>query len=103
MLLHLLFEQADGLGQGLFVHGAIIGLGGLVGTQGRLGGGIIINAINDVLDAFGHGAGLDSAIQTGQNMGMQTLDQCLADLVRRNVVASAEARIKAQNKDSFPV
>ncbi|MCE1184559.1 type IV pilus twitching motility protein PilT [Zoogloea sp.] len=44
-----------------------------------------------------------SAIQTGQNMGMQTLDQCLADLVRRNVVASAEARIKAQNKDSFPV
>src|SRR5574343_410987 len=43
-----------------------------------------------------------SAIQTGQNMGMQTLDQCLADLVRRNVVASAEARIKAANKDAFP-
>ncbi|MBL8444025.1 MAG: type IV pilus twitching motility protein PilT [Zoogloeaceae bacterium] len=42
-----------------------------------------------------------SAIQTGQGMGMQTLDQCLADLVRRNVVSSAEARIKAQNKDNF--
>ncbi|MBI4754184.1 MAG: type IV pilus twitching motility protein PilT [Betaproteobacteria bacterium] len=42
-----------------------------------------------------------SAIQTGQNVGMQTLDQCLADLVRRNLVTSAEARVKAQNKDSF--
>ena len=42
-----------------------------------------------------------SAIQTGQNIGMQTLDQCLADLVRRNLVSSAEARIRAQNKDNF--
>jgi twitching motility protein PilT len=43
-----------------------------------------------------------SAIQTGQNLGMQTLDQCLLDLVRRNVVSSAEARNYAQNKDNFP-
>jgi twitching motility protein PilT len=42
-----------------------------------------------------------SAIQTGQNMGMQTLDQCLSDLVRRNIVSNAEARLKAQNKESF--
>jgi twitching motility protein PilT len=42
-----------------------------------------------------------SSIQTGQNAGMQTLDQCLADLVRRNVVSAAEARHKAQNKESF--
>ena len=42
-----------------------------------------------------------SAIQTGQNFGMQTLDQCLADLVRRNVVSSAEAKVRAQNKDNF--
>jgi len=42
-----------------------------------------------------------SAIQTGQNLGMQTLDQCLTDLVRRNVVAPNEARTKAANKDSF--
>ena len=42
-----------------------------------------------------------SSIQTGQNIGMQTLDQCLVDLVRRNVVSAAEARVKAQNKDSF--
>ncbi|TVO59389.1 type IV pilus twitching motility protein PilT [Denitromonas halophila] len=42
-----------------------------------------------------------SAIQTGQNVGMQTLDQCLADLVRRNLVSTAEARVRAQNKDNF--
>jgi len=42
-----------------------------------------------------------SAIQTGQNMGMQTLDQNLTDLVRRNIVSSGEARSKAANKDSF--
>ncbi len=43
-----------------------------------------------------------SSIQTSQTLGMQTLDQCLADLVRRNVVSAAEARIRAQNKDSIP-
>jgi len=42
-----------------------------------------------------------SAIQTGQNFGMQTLDQNLVDLVRRNVVSTAEARLKAANKDAF--
>ena len=42
-----------------------------------------------------------SAIQTGQNFGMQTLDQNLTDLVKKNVVSSAEARSKAANKDSF--
>jgi len=43
-----------------------------------------------------------SAIQTGQQFGMQTLDQNLQDLVRRNVISSAEARGKAANKDNFP-
>jgi twitching motility protein PilT len=42
-----------------------------------------------------------SAIQTGGNIGMQTLDQCLQDLVKRNIVASGIARGAAQNKDSF--
>ena len=42
-----------------------------------------------------------SAIQTGQNYGMQTLDQCLAELVRHNTVAVSEARLYAQNRDSF--
>ncbi len=43
-----------------------------------------------------------SAIQTGQNFGMQTLDQNLLELVRRNVVSNAEARMRATNKDNFP-
>jgi twitching motility protein PilT len=43
-----------------------------------------------------------SAIQTGQNVGMQTLDQNLLELVRRNVVSNAEARSRATNKDNFP-
>jgi twitching motility protein PilT len=42
-----------------------------------------------------------SAIQTGQNIGMQTLDQNLQDLVKRNIVSPAEARQKAANKDNF--
>jgi twitching motility protein PilT len=42
-----------------------------------------------------------SSIQTGQQFGMQTLDQNLADLVKRNIVSSAEARTKAANKDNF--
>ena len=42
-----------------------------------------------------------SAIQTGAQMGMQTLDQNLQDLVKRNIVAMAEARSKAANKDNF--
>jgi twitching motility protein PilT len=44
-----------------------------------------------------------SSIQTGQAVGMQTLDQSLLDLVRRNVISAAVARSAAQNKDNFPV
>ena len=43
-----------------------------------------------------------SAIQTGNSVGMQTLDQNLADLVRRNVVAPSEARAKAKFPENFP-
>ena len=43
-----------------------------------------------------------SAIQTGQNIGMQTLDQCLVEMVRRNMVQVVEARHRAVNKDLFP-
>jgi len=42
-----------------------------------------------------------SAIQTGQNVGMQTLDQNLSELVRRNVVSQVEARTKAAIKENF--
>ena len=42
-----------------------------------------------------------SSIQTGQNAGMQTLDQCLQELVRRDLISIAEARQKAVNKEAF--
>lgn len=42
-----------------------------------------------------------SAIQTGQQFGMTTLDQSLADLVRRNVVSIADARVKAKIPENF--
>ena len=42
-----------------------------------------------------------SAIQTGAQYGMQTLDQNLQDLVKRNVISVPVARNAAQNKDAF--
>jgi twitching motility protein PilT len=43
-----------------------------------------------------------SSIQTGSNAGMQTLDQNLTDLVRRNVISAATARSAAKIPDNFP-
>ena len=43
-----------------------------------------------------------STIQTSQGSGMQTLDQNLMELVKRNVITNAEARTKAVSKESFP-
>ena len=40
-----------------------------------------------------------SAIQTGQSAGMQTLDQCLQELVAKSVVSREEARFRAANKE----
>lgn len=42
-----------------------------------------------------------SAIQTGAQNGMITLDQTLANLVQDGVISVKDARTKAQNKDSF--
>src|SRR5512136_1112190 len=42
-----------------------------------------------------------SSIQTGQQYGMQTLDQCLLSLVQRHVVSVAEARTRSSNQDNF--
>ncbi len=42
-----------------------------------------------------------SAIQTGHGVGMQTLDQCLQDLLAKGLVSREEARYKAQNKEAF--
>ncbi len=43
-----------------------------------------------------------STIQTSQGMGMQTLDQCLTDLVRRGLITPAEARARARSPENFP-
>jgi twitching motility protein PilT len=42
-----------------------------------------------------------SAIQTGRQVGMQTLDQNLQEMVARNQISVAEARGKAANKETF--
>ncbi|MBI2969240.1 MAG: type IV pilus twitching motility protein PilT [Gammaproteobacteria bacterium] len=42
-----------------------------------------------------------SALQTGQQFGMQTLDQNLQQLVQKGLVDRTEARTKAANKDNF--
>jgi twitching motility protein PilT len=47
-------------------------------------------------------AQMNAAIQTGAQLGMQTLDQCLADLVRKNMISMAEARSAATVKENFP-
>ena len=44
-------------------------------------------------------AQIGSVMQTGQQHGMQTLDQCLQNLVRRNQISIDMARSKASNPD----
>jgi twitching motility protein PilT len=41
-----------------------------------------------------------SSIQTGQAQGMQTLDQCLTEMLAKGLVSKEEARYKAANKDT---
>ncbi|MBB3166918.1 type IV pilus twitching motility protein PilT [Simiduia aestuariiviva] len=42
-----------------------------------------------------------SAIQTGASVGMQTMDQCLADMVARRVITREVAREKAKIPENF--
>jgi twitching motility protein PilT len=42
-----------------------------------------------------------SSIQTGQAQGMQTLDQCLQDLVGRGIISKQDARARAMSKENF--
>ncbi|WP_406666093.1 type IV pilus twitching motility protein PilT [Gallaecimonas sp. GXIMD1310] len=42
-----------------------------------------------------------SAIQTGMSHGMQTLDQCLKELLGRNLINRLDARSKAVDKNAF--
>lgn len=42
-----------------------------------------------------------SSIQTGAGVGMQTLDQCLKDLVAKGLVSREDAKLKAKMPESF--
>ena len=42
-----------------------------------------------------------SSIQTGQGVGMQTLDQCLEGLVKRGLVSKKDAQSYAKDKKMF--
>ena len=42
-----------------------------------------------------------SAIQTGMSHGMQTMDQCLQNLVNRGMITKQDAMEKAQDKNQF--
>ena len=48
-------------------------------------------------------AQINSALQTGQSHGMQTLDQALQTLVRQGTISPDVARSKAQNSESMTI
>ena len=73
-----------------------IGGGRLAAHEIMIGTPAIRNLIRE-----GKIAQMYSAIQTGQVAGMQTLDQCLKELLQKGVIAKEEARHKAQNKEDF--
>ncbi len=42
-----------------------------------------------------------SAIQTGSALGMQTMDQCLEEMVGKRIISSEVAREKARMPENF--
>ncbi|MFZ6847031.1 type IV pilus twitching motility protein PilT [Undibacterium sp. RuRC25W] len=73
------------------------GTGRVAAHEIMLGTPAIRNLIRE-----GKVAQMYSAIQTGSNLGMQTLDQNLTDLVRRNVISVSTARSAAKIPENFP-
>ena len=73
------------------------GKGRVAAHEIMLGTSAIRNLIRE-----GKVAQMYSSIQTGNSVGMQTLDQNLTDLVKLNVISAAEARSKAKIPDNFP-
>ena len=72
------------------------GTGRVAAHEIMLGTPAIRNLIRE-----GKVAQMYSTIQTGQALGMQTLDQCLTDLVRRGLITPAEARARARSPENF--
>ncbi len=73
------------------------GLGRVAAHEIMLGTPAIRNLIRE-----GKVAQMYSSLQTGMSQGMQTLDQSLAELVKRQRIAPAEARSKAKAPALFP-
>jgi twitching motility protein PilT len=73
-----------------------IGGGRLAAHEIMLGTPAIRNLIREAKVAQ-----MYSVIQTSQNVGMQTLDQCLVELVRTRQIHADEAKMYAVNKDIF--
>jgi twitching motility protein PilT len=73
------------------------GLGRVAAHEIMLGTPAIRNLIREAKIAQ-----MYSSIQTGSNVGMQTLDQNLTDLVRRNIISAATARAAAKTPENFP-
>jgi len=73
------------------------GLGRVAAHEIMLGTPAIRNLIRE-----GKVAQMYSSLQTGLSQGMQTLDQSLADLVKRQRITPTEARSKAKTPAQFP-
>jgi twitching motility protein PilT len=73
-----------------------IGGGRVAAHEIMLGTPAIRNLIRE-----GKVAQMYSSIQTSQGMGMQTLDQCLRELLSRGLISKEEARRTAANPDNF--
>ncbi|NMM26560.1 MAG: type IV pilus twitching motility protein PilT [Glaciimonas sp.] len=73
------------------------GTGRVAAHEIMLGTPAIRNLIRE-----GKVAQMYSAIQTGSNIGMQTLDHNLTELVRRNAISIGTARAAAKTPENFP-
>ena len=75
----------------------------VVTNDGRIAAHEIMLGTNGIRNLIREGkvAQMYSAIQTGNAMGMQTLDQNLLALVRTNKISKAEARSKAKIPEAF--
>ncbi|MEO8600045.1 MAG: twitching motility protein PilT, partial [bacterium] len=73
------------------------GTGRVAAHEIMLGTPAIRNLIRE-----GKVAQMYSAIQTGSNLGMQTLDHNLTELVRRNAISAGAARGAAKSPENFP-
>jgi twitching motility protein PilT len=73
------------------------GAGRIAAHEIMIGTSAIRNLIRE-----GKVAQMYSSIQTGNGVGMQTLDQNLTEMVKRNLITNAEARGKAKIPENFP-